>query len=392
MTYRLDLMRRGCLAGALCVAMLAVLAGCGGVDEGGTGRVEGLSVGVLKGLDDTSVSVNGVTYERSSAQVLDGFGQPLSAEDLRLGMWLEVFGEVDEAQGRGVAQSIRIRPAARGKVTAKDADGLTVDVIDTTVRLANGTVLDGVSSASEIAEGDLVEVHGPLAGGLGDIEASRIERLRPPPEAIKPFELRGRVGNLDPVARTATIGRRAVSYATANVALRSALANGQVVRVSSVLAPVDGVRWEVDRLATDQPLPANVGFLYTEGYVDGLQAGPLFDVEGLNVDARTASDRALVTANGQHVAVVGSLVDGTLRAKSIALILPGEPVVFTLSSAIGGYVSVSDFRVRGVAVDASSATFIAPATAAALANDVRVRVMGTFLGRRLIATRVEFLP
>ncbi len=76
----------------------------------------------------------------------------------------------------------------------------------------------------------------------------------------------------------------------------------------------------------------------------------------------------------------------------MAVIEPGEPVVFTLSAAITDFVSAADFKVRGVAIDASGATYVAPATPAALANGVRVRLQGTVLGRKLIATQVVLLP
>ena len=62
--------------------------------------------------------------------VSDGFGQPMAKEDLRLGMWLEVQGAVDESGTQGVAQTIRVRPAARGVVSAKGAGGLSLTVFE----------------------------------------------------------------------------------------------------------------------------------------------------------------------------------------------------------------------------------------------------------------------
>lgn len=374
-----------------------LLAACGGVGEEGTGAtVESASVGVLKGIDDDSITVNGVVYDRRSAQVVDGFGQPLGADALRLGQWLEVQGLLDEAGTQGVAQRIRVRAAARGVVAAKDAQGAAITVLDATVRVANGTVFEGIASTTALTVGDTVEVHGPVAGASGEFNASRVEKIGAAGAGAStpalPFELRGRVSRLDTVARTLTVGRRTVSYAAATVTLRNALAEGQMVRVSSASAPVPGQPWVVERLTADQPLPASLGFVYTEGFVEDLLAGPLFALEGLAVDARTAAGRAALTANGQRVAVVGSLANGALLAKALAVIEPGEPVVFTLSAAITDFVSPADFRLRGVGIDASAASFVSPATPATLANGVRIRVKGTVLGRRLIAMSVERAP
>jgi hypothetical protein len=378
----------------LLLAGCLLLGACGGVGEEGTGvQPVTISVGVLKGLDDSSVTVNGVNYARADAAVVDGFDKSLGAESLRLGMWLEVQGTIDASGERGAARTIRVRPAARGVVSAStnDAGGPAVTVLDANVRLGNGTVLEGVASAAGLAAGDVVEVHGPLAGAAGDVSASRVEKMAQPPTPQQPFELRGRVSQLDPMARTLTVGRRAVSYASAAVALRSALGNGLIVRVSAAAPPVAGQPWVVERLVADQPLPDNLGFLYAEGIVEDLQTGPLFLLEGLGVDAVRANKKGAITANGLRVAVVGALVGGTLQAKSVAVIEPGEPVVFTLSGVVTDFVSAADFRLRGVVIDASGASYVAPASPGGLANAVRLRVKGTMLGRKLIATQVEDL-
>jgi hypothetical protein len=143
-------------------------------------------------------------------------------------------------------------------------------------------------------------------------------------------------------------------------------------------------------MSSDQPLPDNLGFVYAEGVTTDWVTGPTFAIEGVSVNATTANGRGAVTANGQRVAVIGALASGAIRAKSVARSVPGQPVVFVLSGALASYVSVADFRVRGVGIDASAATFVG-GTAAELSDGRRVRVVGSVSGRRLIATRVEFL-
>jgi hypothetical protein len=369
---------------------LLCLAACGGVGTDGTGPSSNtVNVGVATGIADNTVTVNGVAYERNGAAVSDGFGQAMSADDLRLGMWLEVTGVVDEAAGSAVAQTIRVRPAARGVVSAVDGGGLTVTVLQSTARYDSvATVVEGADTASAIAEGDVIEVHGPLGVGSGAVEASRIERLSV--GVRKPVELRGRVSSLDTAARTLAVGRQTVRYDVAALTLRQALANGQIVRVSSLAAPVTGQPWTVERMTSDQPLPDNLGFVYAEGVTTDWATGPLFTLEGVSVNATGANGKGMVTNNGQRVAVIGSLVSGTLNAKSVARSLPGQPVLFVLSSALTSYKSIADFRVRGVTIDATSAAFV-DGVAADLADGRRVRVTGSVSGRKLIALKVQFL-
>lgn len=380
---------------ALGLATLALgPAACGGgVGTDGTGPSGNtVNVGVATGIGEATVTVNGVAYERASAAVSDAFGQPLRADDLRLGMWLEVGASVDEATGTATAQSIRVRPAARGTVSAVDGSSFSVTLLQSTVRYDNAaTVVEGVEAAAALAVGDVVEVHGPLGAATATVEASRIERLAAAPSAARPVELRGRVGKLDPAARTLTVGRQAVRYDSAALTLRQALADGQVVRVSALAAPVAGQAWRVERMASDQPLPDDLGFAYVEGVTTDWAVGPTFTLEGLPVDARSANGRGAVTAEGQRVAVIGSLAGGTLNAKSVARSIAGRPVVFVLGAAVSGFTSIADFRVRGVTVDATTAVFVGGA-AAELADGRRVRVTGSVSGRRLIASKVEFLP
>jgi Domain of unknown function (DUF5666) len=383
---------RACLAA---LALLIGLVACGGAGTDGTGPSENsVNVGVLSGLAEKSVTVGGVSYDSSNASVQDGFGQSVGAQALRLGMWVEVTGSIDGSTGAAQAQQIRIRPAARGRVSAVDGTALTVTVLQSSARVDEAaTVIEGFDRTTLLAPGDVVEVHGPLGAGSGTVEASRVERLTSGLNAARPVELRGRVSALDTVARTVTVGRQPVHYGDATLTLRNTLALGQVVRVSAFAPPRTNPPepWRVERLTSDQALPANLGFAYAEGVSTEWASGPTFQLEALPVDATQATNRQLVTADGQRVAVIGSLVGGTLKAKSVARLQPGQPVVFVLTGQVSSYQTVADLRVRGVLVDATSAVFVG-GTAADLADGRRAKVTGTVSGQRLVATRLELLP
>lgn len=347
---------------------------------------------MVRGLSAESVAVDGIVFETKSARISDGFGETLPQDSLQLGMWVSIKGLIDEQGQRGTATEIQIRPAARGLVTGADPAALQLSVLGVTARYSSlTTVIDGVASAQALQPGDVVELHGALADEQGSVQATRLQRLDNGSVAAQQRVLRGRVRALNLVDQTFAIGQQRVSYAGAAVTLRSPIANGMVVRVSSSKTHGQDALWSVERLTTDQPLPVNLGFIYTEGFSAEWAPGPRFMIEGLPVDASTANGRWAVTGNGQRVAVIGSLRDGSVRAKSVAVVRPGEPTVFTLGGAITAFVAPNRFRVRGVLVDAGAAELVG-GSAETLADGVRVRVNGTLLGQSIQASKVTFLP
>jgi hypothetical protein len=384
-------LRRRSMLGVALGGKALLLSACGGaVGEDGSGAYEPvISVGSVNGLSEAAVSVNGVTFSLDSATtLLDGLGKPLAADTLRLGQWVEISGLVNELAGLGKADKIQVRNSARGTVSAVDGSGAAVTVLQTAARYGDKTtVVDGVDNAAALRVGDVVEVHGPLGAAAGTVQATRLELLAAAPST----ELRGRVSAVDIVRRRGVIGRQPVDFSQATQTLRQTIANGQVLRVAASTAPVAGADWLVERITNDTPLPSNLGFAYAEGVSSDWRAGPLFDLDGLAVDGSTANNRGAVTGDEQRVAAIGSIKNGVLVAKSLALVRAGQAVVFNLSGAITAFVSAADFRVRNVLIDASAATVITGGVIADLANDKKVRISGTLQGQRVVATRVEFL-
>lgn len=374
------------------------MAGCGGgggVGEGGTGGSRIYSSGQVTSLSDTSVGVNGVEYDRRQAQLVDGFGQAVQADRLALGSWVEVEGTTRDAGSSGEAETIRLQPAARGVVAGVDPSSGQITVLGSPVRYDGATVVDGVGGAAEVQAGDFVEVHGALADDALTVQASRIEKLVPPPEsggasAEQRFELKGEVSQLNSSAQTMRVGGQKVSFAQARITVK-ALVAGHVVRVSAGAPPAPDGTWAVDRVVDDRVLSGDVPWVYAQGVVRAWAAGPVFALEGLPVDARQAQKRGLVTGNGLRVAVVGSLQAGVLVARAVSVFEPGEPVVFVMSGQVKKYSSLSDFRIGGVRVDASRAQ-VSGGRAADLAEGRKVRVKGRVQGQVLVATSLEFIP
>ena len=89
-----------------------------------------------------------------------------------------------------------------------------------------------------------------------------------------------------------------------------------------------------------------------------------------------------LNGKGQWVAI--SVRSGVRRVEDI-----GDARVIGL---VTDFVSPVAFRLRGVGIDASAAVYVAPATPAMLANGVKIRVKGTVLGRRIVASQIELQP
>lgn len=374
---------------------IGLLAACGGGGEEGTGiTAQTTTVGVVQRVDAQSVTVNDVSYDRTAAAVVDGFDAPLPADDVKPGTWVELNATTDDNGNAAAAQRIKLRPAARGVVSGSNTGTRSITVLDTQVVLGDSTVVEGAAGASALADGDVVEVHGPLPNSGDAIEASRVAKLDTT-TVRRPYELRGRVSGLDAAASTFMIGKRPIAYGQAQVRLTRSLANGMVVRVASPLPPVAGQPWAVGKLYSDQALLADQVFVYVVGNATGLDntnGAVVFQVEGLTVDASSAGNRAVVR-EGMRIAAFGNMVGGVLKAKSIAEVTAGSPEVFILSGAVSRFASVSSFRVRDVLIDASApeCVYVLPATAAALADRVQVRVRGALVGpNRLRASVVEF--
>jgi len=376
----------------LCVSLLwslPMLTACGGgVGEDGTGApVKATSVGVVTGISADSITVNDRTYALSaSAQVSDAMVGPLSVADIQPGMWVQVQGQTDVNGDAAEAQAIQLIPSVRGQITEVGAGQTTLTVLDTTVSLDSNTLVSGQSSLA-LQVGDTVEVHGLLNASLGLITATRVAVVS---GASADTELRGKVTEL--TTSTMKVGGRLVSFAQASIALPKGLIEGMVVRVSSHIAPVQGQIWVLDRVlpSQDLDLSVNAAFAYVEGYVDDWGAGPVFKLDGLPVSATGANGRMAVTQNGQRVAVIGALQGGRLIAKSVAIVNPGVATHFTLFGDISGFISVAEFKVRSVQIDASLASYTV-GDASQLKDGVRVRVDGTVQGRAIMATKMKIL-
>lgn len=389
---------RARLATLAASSVLALLAACGG--GGGDSPPTAAPVaettqrplavtGTVTGFG--SVIIDGVRYDDTGTVVEADDGgtaaKPQSLGDLKLGM------SVDAKVTDGKLVSVTVRAAIAGPIGRVDAGASSFTIYGQTVKVTTGgatpTLFDGVANLAGLAVGDLVEVHGAVDDTRA-IVATRVER-KPGGAAAGPVRIGGAVTALDATARTFRFDGLTVEYGGATVTPADLpLANGQVVVAFGDAAPSNGrfVARTVRIKAAQDGAPAAVG-----GRVTAFASIGDFTVSGLRIDAGAASlvgGSAADLAVGQAVAVEGRMSAGVLRAEKLRFIRTPVDALASLKGEVTDFLSLSGFKLRGTAVDASTATFVG-GSAADLANGAHVVVQGSVRGDAFRAERVEFI-
>ncbi len=400
-------MNKTILSWMLAVLAATMLAACGGggTSTSTTPTATATSAGTVTGFG--SVIVDGERIDDSKARVeTENPDGSMSLAELKLGQSVRV-----QYDGNMSASHVRIDPSLVGSVTAVDLPALSLTVAGQTVVVntdpAAGpvTVFDApYTSLADVQVGDLVEVHGlPVfdsATGTYTVQATRIEKKSTP---VAYFRLAGLVQGLDTTAKVFTLGNLTIDYTNATVRPDvAALADGKHVRiwvdVSTPISTTNSVPAKfvsIDERNKPNAIEARVG-----GTISKWDAtAKTFEVNGIKVDATTAkllpASRSFADlADGVYVRVRGNFAtDGTLVATSIVLRKFEFDFSVELHGTITDYVSDADFKVRGVPVDASSATIDltrCPTGTTALGDGLFVEVEGNIAsGPKLVATKVK---
>jgi hypothetical protein len=391
--------RRHAASLLLCLSV-ALVSACGGGGDGAAPSdalagesATAYAAGPISGFG--SVIVNGVRYDDSAATVLDDDDDDSSRgrAALKLGMMVEIdAAQVSRAEARGKALRIRFGSEIVGPVSSFDEAGGTLVVLGQTVETRASTVFDD-SLGGGLATGTVVEVHALFDAATGRYIATRIEAE---PETSF-YKLRGLIANLDPIAKTFTLGDAKISYAGLVVAdFPKALANGQRVRVRLQTTQVDG-QWIAVALRPGVRKLEDRAEAHLRGTVTAFSSSASFELNGLRVDAAGASfpDGTEGLVLGAKVEVEGKVLDGVLVASKVELDErhAGERHGFELHGAISALdTAARSFMLRNVRVSYAGNPSFKDGSAADLANGRQVEVKGTPSADRgtLDATRIEF--
>jgi Domain of unknown function (DUF5666) len=380
----------------LLAAAFLLLAGCGGVDSGGTGVGQSgqptYAAGPITGFG--SIVVNGVHYDESMAEVVDDEGLLRSRDDLKLGMLTEVFASavVSSATGSSAtASAVRFGSQIIGRIDSVDVAGSRFVVLGQTVRVTTSTVFDAAAGGlAALAAGDQVEVFAQLDVSTQSYVATRIERRN----NLVLYKLRGVVSALSVADKTISVGGQLISYSgLAVIDPATTLAIGTSVRVTLQTARV-GNAWVATSLMTGIGRVADRETAEVDGRIGAFTSTTQFVVNGITVDASTATfpNGSTGVVLGARVEVEGSIRNGVLVAQRVKLERDEDAANFELQ----GTISAPDpgnmtFVVRAVTVVYSSTTRFDSSTAADILTGRKVEVRGALssTGTRLAATSIH---
>ncbi|MFN0186164.1 MAG: DUF5666 domain-containing protein [Aquabacterium sp.] len=388
---------RRCWPAALAavVATAAVLGCGGGVGTGGTGT---FASGPITGLG--SIFVGGIRFDDSTASVADEDGGVRSRADLRLGMTVQVdAGDVSTSSGepRATARSVRLGSELLGPVEAVDLPAGRLTVLGQRVDVGPDTVIDPrlPRGLSGLAPGRVVEVYAQHDAASGRYRATRIE----PVDVAVGYALRGVTDAVDPGNAVLRVGGVRFSFAGIN-AVPTGLAPGSLVRLKLAQVPDSQGRWVVTAFgAAANALPADREIVRMEGPVTRFDSLSQFQVNGVVVDATTASfpDGTAGLGLGARVEVEGAAAAGILRASRVSI--KSDAVLrergFDLIGAIDSVDRVGGtFVLRGITISSSRPDLrLDDGTLADLLAGRQVEVRALAAGDRTLleATRIKFV-
>lgn len=382
---RLSRLLSGAFASVL--GLVLAVAGCGGVDSGGTGGSS--AVGPVSGLG--SIIVNGVRFDDSAARITDDDGVTVPRSSLKLGVLVSVDGSAVTASGSerlATASSVRISSDLIGTVQAIDLSARSITVLQQSVRVTAATVFDDLLplGLDSLVLGATVEVYGRTDSMTNQYVATRIE-LRD----LAPYHMiRGRIDAAG--SGTATIGAAVLDVSDLPAAEAARIATGRSVRLR--LQP--GSLRAISAAAGERTLSdSEESFL--EGRITKFDSMARFEVDGQAIDATRAVVAPGPTALGlgTRVSIEGSSRNGVLSATSVRVEDDEDstPSVFELHGAIDSLDSAARLlQIKGVVVDYSGSVSFSNGTVLDLAPGREIEVKGTLQadGVGLRAQEIKF--
>ena len=373
-----------------------------------------------------SVIVNGMRFSSVGAELVDDDSQAIRLQDLAIGMTVRVSGDADDSTQLGTARKLEVVRGTRGAVTAVDLGAGTLTVLGQVVRTDTATAFQGLANLAALTVGQVVEVYGSTQAD-GSLLATLVETKA----VLGGVRLVGVVQLLNAPAATFQVGNLTVKYDTALVT--GVLRDGQSVRVRAANEPVNG-QFQISGTTVD----LSQAQIKSSGGATGIVAGQVMEVKGLwngtllqatdielegyresQVGGRHELYGAISSLNGSMAVVNGVIVDlarGRFEHGSLAQVAVGSYVEIKgnllgnvlqankveLKSAatangvsyeqfgpVSGFVSMADFQLNGLQVDASRARF-EHIGAAGLANGVYVEVKGVQDSRGVfLASKLE---
>lgn len=311
---------------------------------------------------------------------------------LTVGDTVEVYGSA-QADGTLLATLIEVKgltalsvigPVSNVTATTFDIGTLTVNFSSATV---NGTLVNGgrvkVKAAAGALSGNTLTATSVKVLGAGSAWGTFST-------AGARIKLKG-VADTAPVNGLLTVSGTPVNVSNAAIEGSGSITAGHFIEVKGTW---DGSVLQATKVELEGAREARIGGrneLY--GVVSNL-AGSIAVVNGVSVDLSAAVFKhgsLGQVAVGSYVEIKGNLVGNTLQATKVELKNGSEKdgVKFEQFGAVTDFVSLSNFKLNGIVVDASQATFD-DLPSSAIANGTYVEIKGTVNSDGvLVATKVE---
>jgi len=345
-----------------------------GVGSGGTGASASAGdagdsgVGGVGGV--ASIIVNEVRYDTTGAVL-----RLRDAPRLQLGMTAKVNGPTNADFTAGQAVEVESAADALGVIASIDAASGDIAMTGITIGTDAITVWGNLSGLGSLSPGMTIQVWG-LPAGAGRLRATRIEQRLSSASIVS-----GAVQDLDVAAGRFRIGSLIVDFSQSPPPAE--LANGVIVRVRAP-APSDRGVLRASAVELWYPVSLRTGTRrQLGGVVTDFEGISRFKVLGTPVDASLAQIVGGATAlllNGVELEVAGTVSNGVLVATKVRIKkTPGgiSNASFTAKGTIGGFRAISDFKVKGQAIDASAAVIqVASGLPLSLGNGIQVTVIG----------------
>jgi len=313
------------------IFLAVLIAGLVGCTAGGGIGGTGMSYGTIDSFG--SVFVNGVEFDTSST-VITVDDQPATQSDLRLGMVVRVDGDIamngtdGEAVGLSYDNNLEgpIRIVQQDPVNPSRKNFTLLGVIVYVDKTI--TTFDGTASFASLAQDNFVEVSG-FYDANGDLQATYLKGVS-----------------------------------------TTFIANSTLVEARGVVAAYNGSTQFTLKISADRSLTVNVtgGTSIVDWPAGKIVEGQFAEVEGT---IPSASSLVLTATRIEYEDIEDDIDE------------------IEVEGFVTEYVSNSEFKVSGIAVDASNAEFEPASLATNLGDNIKVEVEGTRVNGTLIAEAVK---
>jgi hypothetical protein len=318
-----------------------VVAGGSGSGSGGSGGTGAVAGGSITGFG--SIILNGVRFDDGTAGITLDDDKNSTDADLRLGMTVDIEGDVAADGTTGNAISIAGRSFVQGPISTINTATNQITVLGVTVTLTPRTVYDGagVTGLNTLAVNDDVEIYG-LPNGAQALKATRIERIT----------------NQNQTGQNQTGQNQTGQNQTGQNQTGSGITE---VRLTGTVQNVTSSRFKINDITVQYRSAGLVNL------PNGVVAGMVVRVKG----SLSSNPSGIVASNVRQVSFVPAIK---------------ERQYATLEGLVTKFTSATDFEMNGLKVnvpDSGTITGIA-------ALDSRVEVEGTGSNGVLVASKVRF--